>query len=90
MEALAVLRSTTVDAQRPYILLTGRSRITQSPCREQLLGLATLLVGELHGGLGLSLLLAQSGQSRGGIQSALLRPGEAPLSCSCYPYLLLH
>ncbi|CAE7943103.1 UGT76C4 [Symbiodinium necroappetens] len=56
MEALAVLRSTTVDAQR-----------------EQLLGLATLLVGELHGGLGLSLLLAQSGQSRGGIQSALLR-----------------
>ncbi|CAE7027512.1 UGT76C4 [Symbiodinium sp. CCMP2456] len=56
MEALAVLRSTTVDAQR-----------------EQLLSLAKLLVCELHGGLGLSLLLAQSGQSRGGIQSALLR-----------------
>ena len=60
-----------------------RSRITQSRFREQLLSMAKLLVWELRGGLGLSLLLAQSGQSRGGTQTALLRPGEAPLP-GCY------
>ena len=53
--------------------------------RNDLLSLARLLLGELRGGLGLSLLLAQSGQSQSGHnQGALLRLARfSGVCCVC-------